>query len=349
MSRLRLPRPILVAILILVAVLAALGAGLLRVARSATGSLDAMVVTAAPLPAGTPSPTAPRISLPTVAAQASPIPPTPSASEPLAPVTVLLLGSDRRPGEKAIPRTDAIILARVDPLAGRVALLSLPRDLWAPIPGYSSNRISNAYLWGERAGPPGAGMTLARATISDLLGLQIDYVALIDLAGFAGLVDAVGGVIVDVEHELVDRRYPTVDYGTTTVRFQPGRQRLYGEAALAYARIRHPDSDFARSQRQQQLLLALAERLRDRGHLANLLAAEQIAAALAGFVQTDMPREQIVALAWALRDLDLASVERYALTEADVRFGVGADRFAQTARPGALERLAAQLLGEAGP
>src|SRR5690606_38878936 len=147
----------------------------------------AMVVTAAPLPAGTPSPTAPRISLPTVAAQASPIPPTPSASEPLAPVTVLLLGSDRRPGEKAIPRTDAIILARVDPLAGRVALLSLQRDLWAPIPGYSSNRISTAYLWGERAGPPGAGMTLARATISDLLGLQSDYVALIDLAGFAGL------------------------------------------------------------------------------------------------------------------------------------------------------------------
>lgn len=343
MSRARPPRPAPPALLIAAALLAILlGAALLGVARSAGGSLDALVVTPAPLPASAASAaSAPRITLPTLAAPAAP----PAAEQPLAPVTVLLLGSDRRPGERAIPRTDAMIVLRLDPAAGRVAMLSLPRDLWAPIPGHGENRISNAYLWGEREGPPGAGMALAAATVSALLGLPIDHVALVDLQGFAGLVDAVGGVTVDIPAELVDRRYPTLDYGTTTVRFRPGRQRLYGQDALAYARIRHPDSDFARGERQQQILLAFGERLRERGHLANVLAAEQIAAALAGFVQTDMPRERIVALAWALRSLDAAAVERYALGEADVSFGVGADRFAQLARPGALERLAARLAG----
>jgi LCP family protein required for cell wall assembly len=342
MSRPRSPRSIAPALLITSALLAILlGAAALGVARSAGGSLDALVVTAAPLPASAASAVAPRITLPTLAAPTAP----PAADEPLAPVTVLLLGSDRRPGERAIPRTDAMIVVRVDPAAGRVAMLSLPRDLWVPIPGHGENRISNAYLWGEREGPPGAGLALAGATVSGLLGLPIDHIALVDLDGFAGLVDAVGGVTVDVAAELVDRRYPTMDYGTTTVRFRPGRQRLYGEAALAYARMRHPDSDFGRAERQQQILLAIGERLRERGHLANLLAAEQIAAALAGFAQTDMPRERIVALAWAMRELDAAAVERYALGADDVSFGVGADRFAQSARPGAIERLAARLLG----
>jgi len=338
MSRSPAPRRALLALALAAVALAAWAVG---AARGAQRHIDALVVTAAPLPASAAGPAGHAIVLPTVPAPR----PTPPSGGP-APLTLLLLGADRRPGERAIPRTDTIIVARVDPAARRVALLSLPRDLWAPIPGYGQNRISNAFLWGEREGPPGAGMALARATVSDLLGLPIDHVALIDLAGFAGLVDAVGGVTVDVERELVDRRYPTLDYGTTTVRFTPGRQRLFGQDALAYVRIRHPDSDFARALRQQQVLLAIADRLRERGHLANILAAEQIADALAGFLQTDLPRDQIVALAWALRDLDLGSVERYALGEADVSFGVDADRFAQTARPGAVRRLAAALAGE---
>lgn len=317
----------------------ALLAGLLRITTRAARQLDTMIVTPAPSPAAAGSPL---LALPALATPDAR--PTEAAGD--APITLLLLGADRRPGQEAIPRTDAMIVARIEPAAGRVALLSIPRDLWAPIPGHGSNRISNAYLWGERDGPPGAGMALARAAVGELLDLPIDYVALIDMQGFARMVDTVGGVTITVKEELIDTQFPTMDNGTTTIRFAPGPQRMDGTTALAYCRIRHPDSDFARSQRQQEVLVAIGERLRERGYLANLLAAEQITAALAGLVQTDLPRERMIDLAWTLRDLDADQIERYALDEDDVTFGIDADRFAQQARPGAIERLARQMIGE---
>lgn len=312
-----------------------LGAVLMQGIAGARRNLAAIVVTPVPSATGLPD-AAPLLTLPTL---------EPVREGELGPVTVLLLGLDRRPGESATPRSDAMIVVRVDPERRRVALLSLPRDLWVPIPGHGRNRLNAAYLWGERDGPPGGGMALARATVSGLLGVSIDYVAVTDFRGFAALVDTVGGVTVNVERALVDDRFPTLDRGTTTVRFSPGPQAMDGATALTYARVRHPDSDFERGRRQQAVLLALAEAMRARGHLANLLAAERLTGALVGYVQTDMPAELIVDLAWALRDFDPAAVERYALSETDVVFGVDNDRFAQTARPGVIERYARLLMG----
>lgn len=323
-------------ILALIAAVALLAfvAGPLRSALGVRRSLQQLVVTPAPAPPTAAARPAALLTLPTLG---------PAAAGAPAPVTILLLGSDRRPGEEATPRSDAILVVRVEPARRRVAVLSLPRDLWAPIPGHGSNRLNSAYLWGERDGPAGGGMALARASVGDLLGVPIDYVAVADFRGFVGLIDAVGGITVDVERPLVDPRFPTADRGYTTVRFEPGPQRMDGATALTYARVRHPDSDFERGLRQQAVLLAIVERLRERGDLANLLAAERAAASLAGYVQTDMPADQILALAWALRDLDAAAVEHYALSEADVTFGVEMDRFAQQARDGVIERAARQL------
>jgi LCP family protein required for cell wall assembly len=321
--------------LLAAAALLALVAGPLRSALGVRRSLQQIVVTPAPAPATPRGRPAALVTLPTVG---------PAEAGAPAPVTILLLGADRRPGEEATPRSDAILVVRAEPARGRVAVLSLPRDLWAPIPGHGSNRLNSAYLWGERDGPPGGGMALARAAVGDLLGVPIDYVAVADFRGFVGLIDAIGGITVDVERPLVDTRFPTADRRYTTVRFAAGPQRMDGATALTYARIRHPDSDFGRGLRQQAVLLAVVERLRERGDLANLLAAERTAAALAGYVQTDMPADRLLALAWALRDLDAAAVERYALSEADVIFGVDNDRFAQRAREGALERAARELM-----
>src|SRR5204863_5302859 len=92
-----------------------------------------------------------------------------------APVTVLLLGSDQRPDETGAARTDAIMIARIDPQSHRVALLSLPRDLWVEIPGYGHTRINAAYVWGVTYGEPGGGIALARTTVGHLLGIPIDY------------------------------------------------------------------------------------------------------------------------------------------------------------------------------
>lgn len=324
------------ALLVLTLVFAVLAVSTLRAAVAVRHNLAALAVTPAPSIAPERPRPASLITLPTV---------EPSPSGAPTPVTLLLLGLDRRPGERAVPRSDAILVVRVDPAQRRVAVLSLPRDLWVPIPGHGNNRLNSAYLWGERSGPPGGGMALARAAVSELLGIPIDYVAVADFRGFAGLIDAIGGITVDVERPLIDTSFPTVGRGTTTVRFAPGRQRMDGVTALTYARIRHPDSDFERGLRQQQVLLAIAERIRERGDLANLLAAERASAALVGYLQTDMPPERLLALAWALRDLDPAGVERYALREEDVSFGVDNDRFAQRARPGVLERYARLLMG----
>ncbi len=323
--------------------------GALRIASGVRRNVAALSVTPAPLPADAvsmiqPTNAAPPIlTLPPLTVNDAPAAPVRAATDP---VTILLLGSDRRPGSDAIPRTDAIMLVRIDPVQERVALFSLPRDLWTPIPGHGINRINNAYLFGERAGPPGAGMSLARAAVSNLIGVPIDYVALIDLSGFAALVDAIGGVVVDVPAELIDRRFPTADNRTTTVRFAAGPQQMNGAAALTYSRIRNPDLDFGRIARQQQVLLAIAERLRTRGYLTNLLAAEDLTGSLVGYVQTDMPPTQITELAFALRNQDAAAVERYALSEADIQYGVEADRFALRVRPGRLEALVAQWLAE---
>ncbi|MBX0327494.1 LCP family protein, partial [Oscillochloris sp. ZM17-4] len=324
--------------------LAALGVALILlglgrlggIAAGASRNLDAIIVTPAPTPQRQAATSL--LTLPTVA----PAPGQPAAP---APVTVLLLGSDRRPGEEATPRSDAIIVARVEPARGRVAILSLPRDLWVDIPGHGQGRVNAAYLWGEHDGPPGAGMALAKATVGDLLGVPIDYAAAVDFRGFIGLVDSLDGVTVDVEAPLVDDYFPTASYGVTTVRFAPGLQQMDGATALTYCRVRHPDDDFARHRRQQAVLLAIAARLRERGGLDNLLAAEHLSGALVGFVQTDMPRDQIIGLAWALRGLDLASVERYNLGEDGVTFGVENDRYALQARPGVIAAMARQLVG----
>jgi LCP family protein required for cell wall assembly len=292
-----------------------------------------------PLPTSTPRPTStPKPTVP---------PPTPTPAPPPSggPITVLLLGSDRRPGETGPPRTDAIIVAHIDPQHGRVALLSLPRDLWVEIPGYGAARINAAHVWGITYNDPESGMGLARRTVSNLLGIPVDNTMLVDFEGFIGAIDALGGVEVDVPKELYDASFPTMDYGYTVAHFLPGTQHMDGATALMYSRIRHPDSDFARMRRQQAVLVGVLSHLRVQNALASLKSLEDLTTALRGYVQTDIPEDRLIGLAWALRNLDPANVEHYVLDENMVSFGIGADQYAEVAIPGSVEALAQQLTG----
>jgi LCP family protein required for cell wall assembly len=263
------------------------------------------------------------------AAQPTPTPPPPTPEAPAAgdAVTILLLGSDQRPDQRHEPHTDSIMLVRVDPAHERIALFSLPRDLWVPIPGYWPSRINDAYRLGERTAP-GNGLTVARSTVSNLLSIQIDYVAFIDFQGFVGLIDALGGITVDVPTELYDAAFPTMDYGYTVAHFLPGSQHMDGLTALTYSRIRHPDSDFKRIQRQQAVLTGIGARIRERGDLRNLLSVEHITTGLIGYVRTDMPAERIIGLIWAFRQHAPASVEYYSISPDMVNMGLGNDRYA---------------------
>lgn len=267
-------------------------------------------------------------------------------SSPGGPVTILLLGLDRRPGEGAPARMDAIIVARLDPERRRIALLSLPRDLMVNIPGYGMARINAASVYGEIYPQLGGGVALARNTVSQLLGIPIDYVVHIDFEGFIEAVDAIGGVTIDVPKELYDPQYPTMDYRYTTVHFLPGVQHMDGARALQYARIRHADSDFERTRRQQQVILAAVAQVRGQNILDQLNSLASITTALRGHLVFDIPEDRLVSLVWAFRDITPEQIERYALDPSQISIGAPGDEYAVFAVPGAIESLARQLLGE---
>lgn len=285
---------------------------------------DTPTPTPTPLPTNTPLPVptrAPRPSLPQ-------LPPN-FAVVPGEGITVLLVGVDQRPGEYAPPRADALMLVRINPQWQRIALLSLPRDLWVEIPGgYGYDRINTAYTYGEATGIWGGGLALTRATVSNVLGVPIDYVAMVDFYGFISLVDTVGGIVVNVPDAIYDAAYPTMDYGYMTISFAPGVQWMDGNTALIYSRTRNADSDFSRIRRQQDVLMALGMRLQERGDLLNLLTLDQTSAALLPYVRTDMPRDTLVNLFWSLRGISRGQIEQYSVTFADVQMGRGDDRYA---------------------
>jgi LCP family protein required for cell wall assembly len=173
--------------------------------------------------------------------------------------TILVLGLDQRGSE--VTRSDTMLLVRVGPLGRPPTVLSIPRDLWVQIPGHGEDRVNTAYVWGELDQDDGAG--LARRTIEQNFGVPVDRVAVVDFGCFERAIDAAGGVSVDVPRRLVDPTHPQEDGSTAPVTFEPGQQRMSGQRALQYARMRAPDSDFGRIRRQQQIVSALGQRSKD--------------------------------------------------------------------------------------
>jgi len=170
---------------------------------------------------------------------------------------ILVLGLDRRPQETHfIVRTDTMILTTVNPDAPYVGMLSIPRDLYVTLPWGYLGRVNTAHVFAENDAP-GTGPAAAMETVRSNFGVDVHHYVRIDLAGFVRIVDAMGGVDIDVPKPLIDYEYPTYDYGTRVVEFQAGPQHMDGEAALAYARIRHGSSDFQRAERQQLVIKAL--------------------------------------------------------------------------------------------
>ncbi len=200
---------------------------------------------------------------------------------PPPPTDILILGLDSRAGEGASARTDSIMLLGIIPAQLQASLLSMPRDLFIDVPGYGSQRINTINLLGEQDAP-GSGPALLAASIQATFGVDVDRYVRLDFQGFVRLIDAVGGVTIDVERAIIDNAYPTEDGGTMSIRFDPGLQHMDGERALIYARTRHTDDDYQRAARQQQIISALA------GRLFNPLVWPGALAALGSSVETDL-------------------------------------------------------------
>lgn len=179
---------------------------------------------------------------------------------PPSPTNMVILGVDARPGEGYLTRTDAVILLNITPGKARITMLSIPRDVFIQVPNYGEQRINTINALGEQE-TRGSGPALVKASFQESFGVKVENYIRLDFNGFVAVIDAVGGVDIQVPKLIIDYEYPTLDGGTITVRFDPGEQHMDGERALQYARTRHQDDDYQRAARQQQVVDALMEKL----------------------------------------------------------------------------------------
>lgn len=225
-------------------------------------------------------------------------------------VNVLVMGIDRRADEGAdYSRTDVMMVMTLDPATKSAGMLSIPRDLYVPIPVRDNlviqERINTANVYGEYYKYPGGGIALARSTVQYNFGIPIHYYLLIDFDGFQRLIDTIGGVTVDVEKQIVDYEYPTPNYGTMTIRIPQGTQHFDGEHTLWYVRSRHLDSDFGRMKRQQQVLLAIRDQLLQLNMIPKL---PQLWGEFTDTVQTDLALPDMLALGNLARNVDVDNI-----------------------------------------
>jgi LCP family protein required for cell wall assembly len=213
---------------------------------------------------------------------------------------ILLLGTDHAQlsGRETANRSDSITLVRVDTDKHRIAYLSIPRDLVAEIPGYGSSKINAAMQLG--------GPRLAVRTVAGLTGLPVNHVAIVDFGQFEKLIDKLGGIDIDVPRPIVskfDCPYPTEERCAQWDgwRFAKGKQHMDGRRALIYSRVRKnkldpSDTDFARAERNQQVLQAVAGKLTSFGTLVDL---PFIGSDLLAPLTTDLSTKTLLSLGWS--------------------------------------------------
>jgi LCP family protein required for cell wall assembly len=216
------------------------------------------------------------------------------------PTSVLLLGTDSAPipDRAGLRHSDSIMLVVTDPEHNRISYLSIPRDLRVQIPGYGFDRINSAY---QLEGP-----RLAVRTVREYTGLPVNHVVIVNFARFEDLIDAVGGVTVDVPKPVLSNRfdcpYRTAEQCSSWEgwRFKKGKHELDGRRALIYSRIREnrldpAEGDLTRAERQQDVLQALTQKLTSFGTLVRLpWVGDDLMEPLA----TDLTTGELIQLGW---------------------------------------------------
>lgn len=224
-------------------------------------------------------------------------------------LNILLLGTDAR-GTNKYSRTDSMIVLSVNASTGEAKLTSIMRDTWVRLPGHGGEKLNAACVYG--------GPALTMRTINEYFHLNIQYYALVNMRCLVDLVDALGGIRLEVtpaERRAVNRLI------ASDARTHDGNRRfataylqesgpdvlLNGKQALAYSRIRKSDSDYARTERQRKVLMTIAGQLQRQGWL-------QMAALLPGlleYVETNLTLEQVMNFAGVGMQMDLSSVTQF--------------------------------------
>jgi LCP family protein required for cell wall assembly len=224
-------------------------------------------------------------------------PSAPPQAAPTERINVLLLGVDNT-DKRTVSLTDTMIVASLDPVGHTVSMASVPRDL-VNVPLGNGDvfgpKLNSLMSFADRHPDefPRGGVRALQDAVGELLGIDIQYYAQVDFAGFMAMVDAVGGVDVDVKKWMNRPRYDGFGLDGQGFRVRPGVQHLSGAEALAYARIRKGagESDFTRAERQQQILLGLRDGVTSGGSILFELAA--LLQAVGDAVKTDIPVDRL--------------------------------------------------------
>jgi len=230
-------------------------------------------------------------------------------------VNILVMGIDRRPGEPFISRTDSMMLFSIDPQNDSAAILSIPRDLYVVIPGQGRDRINTAFVYGSAGGNPAGGANLAMQTVEYNLGVTIDHYLLVDFGAVTRGVDALGGIDLNVPYEIYDETFPDMDYGYDPFYVAAGRQHFDGVTALKYARTRHQDNDFYRAARQQQVVLAVRDKVAGMGITELLRQIPILYQQLNEGIRTDLSLDEIIGLATAAANMPDGSIQNIVLDQ----------------------------------
>lgn len=206
--------------------------------------------------------------------------------------------------------TDTIILASIKPSTKQIGLLSIPRDLYVPIPNYGWRKINSANALGVAESKDGGLLT--SKVVSNVFDLPIHYWARVDFNLFKEMIDELGGVEIEVEQGFVDNQFPGVNFSYRVVSFEKGLQTMDGERALQFARSRHgtnrEDSDFARAKRQQKILYAIKEKFEKEDIISQPRKIWGFYNALKDNLSTNLDLSQSIRLAKLIAEVDYEDI-----------------------------------------
>ncbi len=202
--------------------------------------------------------------------------------------TIMIMGVDER--EDDVGRSDTLMIASIDPKTKQAALLSVPRDTRVKIKGHGFDKVNAAYAYGKQK--------LSQDTVEDLLGVNIDHYVIINTKSFKKIIDAIGGIDIDVPKRM-HYEDPWDDDGGLIIDFHPGMQHMDGAKAVTYVRYRDEEGDLGRIRRQQDFVRACMDKLLSPAIIPKLPA---VIKEVMGSIDTDLTFRQLLEFAGTLKE-----------------------------------------------
>lgn len=210
--------------------------------------------------------------------------------------TIMIMGVDERDDD--VGRSDTLMVATLDPKKDHAALMSIPRDTRVKIKGHGWDKINAAYAYGSAKGGPEAGEKLTQRTVEDFLGVNMDHYVVINIQAFQKIIDAIGGIDIDVEKRMYYED-PWDDDGGLIIDLQPGMQHMDGKTAVTYVRYRDEEGDIGRIKRQQKFMKACMDKITSPAIIPKL---PNVISEVMSSVKTDLSFRQLLEFIGTLKE-----------------------------------------------